>query len=815
MFSGMMQHCRDVIRSDVFLPSFGRWGWRKTFLLLLLISQSVHSQNFLHRSKGDGLPSNSVKCFAQDADGYLWVGTTQGLCRYDGVNFIVYQQGDSISTESCNFIHSLAIMRDSLLIGTSQGLCMMSSITGDYRYVAAINDPVTHIAVTGKTAFVRDNGGKLWQWEPGSEFRQVMPEESWRAVWVKDSSDLLLLTPHQLVLADIQTLQTISRIEVEMMDPEWNNLYYSQLMQVIVVGGGLGYATQCFRIGESRLVPAEIQLPPNVKAVADSQGVMWLATDGQGLWRYDGQLKQFTPHSSLIHGFAIHALFADHEDNLWVGNYRAGIDVCPSRASVQHHLTVANSKLAQNVVTGLTVYQGKVYAGIDGGGLNIVNPANNQVTILNTVNSQLPGDNIISLASDDRYIWMGIYDQGICRYDPIDHTFCPVDLTVRDSVESMNHLWHLWNEGPNRIAVQDNEDSRWVVDKQALRLTAQKPNQDNPQAALVRLISALGRFHGTEVYCAATDEKQLLWVGTDNGLYAIPKSECFGPYPVYKLSFSRLHLLTGNKLRLLPSGKPGELHLCHDENFFTITISVPELIEPQIVNLRYCLKGVDTQWTMFTGKREIHYTALPPGRYLLQVQTTDATGEWNSQPITLPITIMPPWWTSWWMQLVYAFLLTLFLYVAVHLYRYRRLMIQKIEAYEKLMRQASDKAQNDTKPQQEETSIKPVISVEDEAFVIRCRQIIVDNLTHEDLSVEFLADQLCMSHSALYKKLRRITGRSVVDMILDCRIYAAVDLIRQGDQSLTSIADACGFSDLRAFRAAFKKRMGVPPSQYE
>lgn len=779
-------------------------------LLSLLISLPIYAQTFFHRGRNDGLPSNSVKCFAQDADGYLWVGTTHGICRYDGVHFITFQHGDSLSTTASSMIHCIAFVSDSLLVGTSHGLDILSPLTGVHRQVSAIHHPVSHICTLGHSALIRDISGRLWLWEPGCEVKSIVTEYPVRALWVMDRLHVLLLTPTHLICADSHTFAPYSQIEVAPTDPEWANLYYSQRMQTIIVGGGLGYATQSFCFVNSKLVPSDFPCPSHVKAVTDCQNATWIATDGQGLWRYDDTLQQLTPHNSLINGFAIHALYADREDNLWVGNYRAGMDVCSPRPNVQLHLTVANSRLSQNVVTGLAIHQKLVYAGIDGGGLNIINPANKQITVLNAVNSQLPGDNIISLTSDEHYIWMGIYEHGVCRYDPANHLFRSVDMTGNGCPMSLTHLWQVWNEGPHSLALQGNGNRRWMVDKRTMRLTSQQPVGDNPQSEFVRRVSGLSRFSGVHVYCAVHDPDGLLWLGTDNGLYAISPTEISGPYPVHRISYSHIHIPRTNQVRWLGPGIPEELRLHYNENVFTVTVSTSELIEPQTVNLRYRLQGFDHQWNFLTGERDIQYSALPPGNYQLHLQTTDRDGQWNERAIILPITILPPWWASWWMSVFYILLLAACVPVAVSFVRYRRSVLLKISAYEKLMRQIP----GNPMPNQPESSNGPVMSAEDEMLLMKCRQIIIDNLINKELSVDFMADKLCMSHSALYKRIKKITGRSVIDMILDCRIYTALELMQHGGQNLSAIAEKCGFSDIRTFRMAFKKRMGVPPSQY-
>ena len=59
--------------------------------ILSLLSLSGYAQNFRILDTSNGLPNNTVKCIAQDKQGFMWFGTFDGLCRFDGVNFTVFR----------------------------------------------------------------------------------------------------------------------------------------------------------------------------------------------------------------------------------------------------------------------------------------------------------------------------------------------------------------------------------------------------------------------------------------------------------------------------------------------------------------------------------------------------------------------------------------------------------------------------------------------------------------------------------------------------------------------------------------------------
>jgi DNA-binding response OmpR family regulator len=103
---------------------------------------------------------------------------------------------------------------------------------------------------------------------------------------------------------------------------------------------------------------------------------------------------------------------------------------------------------------------------------------------------------------------------------------------------------------------------------------------------------------------------------------------------------------------------------------------------------------------------------------------------------------------------------------------------------------------------------------EEQIFLLRCREIIDDNLQNEDFSIDMLADRLAMSHSSLYKKIKTMTGMSLIEFVNDYKIYRAVQLFRGGVTSVDAVREQCGFGDVKNFRQMFKRKMGVSPKQY-
>ena len=109
---------------------------------------------------------------------------------------------------------------------------------------------------------------------------------------------------------------------------------------------------------------------------------------------------------------------------------------------------------------------------------------------------------------------------------------------------------------------------------------------------------------------------------------------------------------------------------------------------------------------------------------------------------------------------------------------------------------------------------KNTYTKEEQIFLLRCREVIDDNLRNENFNIDYIADSLAMSHSSLYKKIKAMTGMSLIEFINDYKIYKAVELFNRGATNIDTVREQCGFKDAKNFREMFKRKMNVTPKQY-
>lgn len=110
----------------------------------------------------------------------------------------------------------------------------------------------------------------------------------------------------------------------------------------------------------------------------------------------------------------------------------------------------------------------------------------------------------------------------------------------------------------------------------------------------------------------------------------------------------------GNAFLRSPINAVSELRLPFSENTLTAGFAGLQFNQPQEILYRYRLVGYDDHWVDAGHSPVATYTKIPPGEYTLELNASNTNGRWSSGIKSLPISILPPWWQTWWAYLCYA-----------------------------------------------------------------------------------------------------------------------------------------------------------------
>jgi diguanylate cyclase (GGDEF)-like protein len=276
-----------------------------------------------------GLPQTSVYSIAQTRDGYLWIGTEQGVASFDGVRFRTFSQRNVPALPS-NYVHRLLAARDGVLwIGTDSGLT---------RY-----DGKTWTTWTAKTGLSDDDiealaegpDGSLWIGTGGGGLDRLHngQVDAWR---VKDG------LPDDRVLALLADSAGVLWIGTEAGLASFDGREFRSYRQpagsgppslstlAVAPDGSIWCAStdgRFFRQSGGTLLSIPADLPHNdvLAMLFDHDGNLWLGFPNRGLARFHhGELTLVDAHDGL-HAQTVEALFEDSEHNLWVGTFDAGL----------------------------------------------------------------------------------------------------------------------------------------------------------------------------------------------------------------------------------------------------------------------------------------------------------------------------------------------------------------------------------------------------------------------------------------------------------------------------------------------------------
>ncbi len=437
----------------------------------------------------EGLPHNVIHALVQDRAGYLWVGTQNGLARFDGVRFVTYNSLNAPALRNPH-IYAMAEAPDGLWIGTMEdGVVRLS--TGKFTTFTAAEG----LACNAVRSMLVGRDGSVWIGTTngisvfnGKTFQTIRGEGAANVVRAlcEDADGSILAGTGAGVLRIRNGVSSVAYLGLP--GPAVRSLRVDKRSDVWV-----GYAGGIVRIHKQQLDESmSAGLPDNMVncVIEDRRSQIWAATSG-GLSRMTGTnwVVQKTTEGLVFDG--ANCLLEDREGNVWAGTKEGLVRFHPqlfARISVQQGL-------AHNKTTAvLQDRAGTIWTGTWGGGLHRI--SSNGISIFNAGNG-LSRDQVLALHQDSAGgLWAGTDFDGGLNY---------------------------FRNGTNRIY-----DSNAGLIDPAVRVL----HEDRAGKLWIGTASALvcfkeGKFHrftkadglaGNEIRDILEDKHGVLWIGTRDGL---------------------------------------------------------------------------------------------------------------------------------------------------------------------------------------------------------------------------------------------------------------------------------------------------------
>jgi signal transduction histidine kinase/ligand-binding sensor domain-containing protein/response regulator of citrate/malate metabolism len=472
------------------------------FLLALQGHCSVQSTFFQRITVEDGLPINHVNKIIQDKHGFVWVGTFNGLTRYDGYSFKVYKN-DNANDNSLvgNLIRYLFVDKDGhIWIGTESGLSVFNPANESFIHYRHDPKNINSLSNNVVNAITQDKDGDMW-------------------IGTRDGLNLIDFKTNAITrfMNDPKKPQTMGA------DNVWS-LYEGPHGVWVGTNGGLSYvekSTGIFRnISYSDSKPNGLSEGTVWSIVGGEKDLIWLITE-VSLHSFDTKTGAFTHHkhdpsnkNSLGSG-TIFGVERDSHGNIWIGTSSGLTEFEVSIGKFKRYMHKAgdlNSLGYGKVMTIMEDREGNIWSGTDKSGLSVYNAKvnkfghyRNDVGDSGSLSSNWVSF-IIKDSSDN--VWVGSDGDGIDRFSPEERSF------VHHSSGS-NKFDRAW---VNSI-VEGLDGVIWFGSSVGL-------NRIDSVSGLVTTYPREGSIQGMIV-----DEEEGFWLGTDKGLaYFNIASEQFSAY---------------------------------------------------------------------------------------------------------------------------------------------------------------------------------------------------------------------------------------------------------------------------------------------
>ena len=663
----------------------------------------------------------SVNAIEEDANDNVWIGTDFNLMRIDSSMELVSISPDMMESEQPfigNFVRKLKFDKKGILwIGTNNGLFKYNPKTNEIR---PFNLPLGKDYNKEIWEIFIDDDGSIWIGTYSSGAFIIDP--------ATNKVEAIQLTP------DMSRSETVRTISKGCMDDYWigtrgglfvysktegiidyyinktrepNSLSNNSILSLHHDSNGeiwIGTRGGLNLLAKSKQAFRNFNAMPGDNSYLNSSTVycfwidegekIWIGTEDGGINIYDPATKKYDylmvdeNRRNSISRNCIKTFLKDNQNQLWVGTYLGGIDVIDLQTkNIKHfkHDPEQPGSLANNIVWDICMDKdGEIWIGTSLG-----------------VNKYIPKANkfehyIQLLGSEDAYwiepdsngnIWIGGSDE-IVVFNKNRNTINRFYEHSRGMFEtSKNEIW---------ITTSDKGIANYSASKGPLKYYTENDGLSNNRAL-----------------CILEDDDANLWISTSNGLSKFnPKNEsfqnftsknglnnnqfCYGaayknkngellfgsisgfnmfdPKEVIPVNNQVPIVLTGLKVfnkTVSISDDPksiltksisetDHLILDYDQDLFTVEFAALNFVNSESNLYSYLLEGFTDEWTEPSKARSATYTNLNPGEYTLRIKKVTPGNKIIGNECKLRITIRPPFWkTNWFLLIIYMFILFL------------------------------------------------------------------------------------------------------------------------------------------------------------
>jgi ligand-binding sensor domain-containing protein/signal transduction histidine kinase len=643
--------------------------------------------SFHHFAQKNKLVENA-QCVLEDDNKNIWVGTYSGglhmMDKKSGTfTSFVHDPKNKQSIAANNIVSLFEDSKQRLWIGTrGGGLDLLDRNTGKFRHFRHDANNPNSIPANVVAALGEDRDGNIWI---GTENGGLSIYDPVKGLFYLYQNDLI----------DNKSISHNSIYSI------YTDAYGS--MWVGTFAGGVNiFNKDASRFAHYKHTSSVNSLSNNnvLSMMESSTGKIWIGTDGGGLNLFDPGTRNFrhfrhqknNPNS--ICGDYVLSVCEDSKGNLWIGTWADGITVFDPRKNTYRHFkhdpSVPSSLSNNNVWVIFEDREKNIWIGTYNGGLNLYDPVTGSFTRFDGGSGNMGSKQIHSITDDSKgNLWISTDGGGLLQFNKQTRVF--TTYLHKDDSNSLSD---------NRVTYvyEDNKNNLWIntmvglnyFDTKTKRFTNYYTSDGLPNNVIFGLLEDKGKLwlstnRGLSCFDPGTGKFRNF--GTQDGLQsyefkmrAFCKSRSgmfyfggingfneFLPASIVDNPFDPPMILTDFQVlnKKVSIGKnvtepyalekhiseTREITLPYSSSVISFEFASLSFSAPEKKQYAYMLEGFDKDWNIAGTKRIATYTNLDPGKYIFKVKGMDNEGNWSSQIVSVKLTIIPPFWLTWWFRI--------------------------------------------------------------------------------------------------------------------------------------------------------------------
>ena len=477
------------------------------------VSQQVR---FKHLSINDGLSQNAVLSISQDHDGFMWFGTKDGLNKFDGYSFTVYQNElNNLNSIDANYISALYTDSHGVLwVGTYNGMVN--------RYIKS-TDSFERIALPLSNSLSKN-----------TTVIKVISEDSNGTIWIGTGDNGIFKLPILNNQVQHNAIKQYYREENQTSYLSNNGIrgLYADEKGLLWIATNEGLSSMDINRENFTSYYFDIKHPDAEETTLDlavtaiypaENGSLWLGTlSGLVKFNTDDFSHEVFPHHFNIYGYGwgeITKIVKDNKDNLWLASMGElmSFDTQTKTYTYYKNDPLIPESLIFNGISGLFIDRSNiVWAGTTGMGISYYDPKTQRFSMIKRQadqNSRINGFSVYSIAEEnDRYVWISA--EVLYRWD-----------RKKDILKSFESDPKFLDEFGNTNAwsiIKTQDESLWFTSTEGLYVLDPKSGKTRQYKFNRNLPEGIPQKEVATVY---EDKKGFLWIVTENFLSKMTNRE--------------------------------------------------------------------------------------------------------------------------------------------------------------------------------------------------------------------------------------------------------------------------------------------------